>query len=665
MADAPYIIKLGSSNEAGFLALIDDVPQDDMTRWVGAGQAHPPIPSTSAQRPYEVRVPTIRVLTPRRPYSTNERRNIVGIGGGPGTLDYDGEVVDAPPGSWIYIRTSESAQGALRRVKVNTNAPPNALWPFYRGALFDGLANRVALEEPAQPTTLFAAWPFYRSALLGGGREDSLSELLTPDAYGLYGTVHFLLDSATISEVNVGKTRITRLATTAPAFTEAVDGRDVVFFHDHSTRTIVSHDNESVTVDRPINLTTWAVATAYGAGSFVIRDGVVYLCVQSHTSVVGINDPPNNPTFWAPQPLSSTGFCILTGANACESIEDLADPDKCELFELGFYLDENAPVYLRGDDYNNYDATPFQNPHIAYFAGPTINDTFESAFHVVSEIEAPLTIVQLGISASMISPFLQGAVLSPEPITPFAGFNGWFHDIKSLDFHPSSPSALFAALKNEITCAKLLIEAEGNTPVCVGIWINLFDNDPVDAQRVKRLGSNAQQLMDAIWAHVGDTTIPTILTGPSRYGGSAEGRATIYATLNALAAANKNVGVADTRMSTEISGGLFTFPDDYAIDGLHYSALGQIKKARVNTDTWKLVRARLAEPEPEAAPPTPADIVARIDAAMLEGMDVVSFPGNGGQITLHGRGELIEARKHYASLVARQSGLRRTRVRFA
>jgi len=664
MADAPYIIKLGSSNEAGFLALLDDVPPEDMTRWVGAGQAHPPIPSTSAQRPYEVRVPTMRVLTPRRPYSTNERRNIVGIGGGPGTLDYDGEVVNAPPGSWLYIRTSQSAQGTLRRVKVNPNDPPTSLWPFYRAALFDGLANRVALDEPAQPTTLVAAWPFYRSALLGGGREDSLSELLTLDAYGLYGTVHFLLDSATISEVNVGKTRITRTAG-APAFTEAVDGRDVVFFHDHSTRTVVSHDNESITVDRPINLTTWAVATAYGMGSFVIRNGVVYLCVQSHTSVVGINDPPNNPNYWAPQPLSSTGFCILTGENACESIEDLADPDKCELFELGFYLDENAPIYLRGDDYNNYDATPFQNPHIGYFAGPTINDTFEVGFHVCSEIEAPLTIVQLGISASMISPFLQGAVLSPEPITPFAGFNGWFSDIKSLDFHPSSPSALWIALKNEITCARLKIEAEGNTPVCVGVWINLFDNDPVDAQRFKRLASNAQQLMDAIWAHIGDNTVPTILTGPSRYGGNAAGRALIYEQLNGLATANKNVGVADTRMSTEIAGGLFTFPDDYAFDGLHYSALGQIKKGRVNTDAWKLVRARIAAPEPVAGPPTPSEIVARIDAAVLEGLDVVSFPGNGGQITLRGHDQMLETRKYYAALAAARSGPRKTLARFA
>lgn len=666
MAEAPYIVKLGSSNEAGFLSLIEDVPIEDMTRWLGSGGVHPPIPPTSAQRPYEVRVPGARMLTPRRPYSHNVGREIVGIGGGPGTLDYAGAFVDAPHGSWVYVRTNQSHQGALARVRVDPEVGPASLWPFYRAALPSGSANRVLLDEPSNPTTLLAAWPFYRGALLGGGRENNLSELLTPDALGSWGTVHFLLDSQTIGEVSIGKTKITRAATSAAPFGEEVDGRDVVLFFDQSVRRVVSHDDNSITVDQPVNLSTWAVGRTYVNNEGVILDGVVYVCRATHTSVAGINDPPTNPGFWRPEPMTALGFCILTGANACETIDDLADPAKCTLTDLGFYLDEKAPVYLRGDDWNNYDATPFQNPRIGYFAGPTVNDTFEVAFHVRSELEQPLTIVQLGISASMVSPFLQGAVVSPEPVSPFDGFAGWFHDILSLDFHPSSPSALWVALKNKITCAKLKIEAEGNTPKCVGVFINLCDNDPADAQRVKRLGANLQQLMDALWSHIGDSTVPTILTGPSRYGGVAEQRAAIYAQLNELATTNKNVGVADTRQASEIPGGVFVAPDDYAVDLLHYSALGQVKKGRVNCDAWKLVRARLAEPEAEAPTPTPtpAEILARIRRAILESVDVLSFPGPGGQITLNGPKALIEAEKYYASLVARQSGLRRTLARF-
>jgi len=42
----------------------------------------------------------------------------------------------------------------------------------------------------------------------------------------------------------------------------------------------------------------------------------------------------------------------------------------------------------------------------------------------------------------------------------------------------------------------------------------------------------------------------------------------------------------------------------------------------------------------------------------------VCFPGNGGQITLRGLDEMMRARQHYATLIQRQSGVRRTLARF-
>lgn len=669
MVEAPYIVKIGSSNEAGFLSLVEDVPVGDMLRWIGSGSVHPTFPLTSAQRPYEVSTPAIRMLTPRRPYSTNVGREIVGVSGGPGTLDYFGAFVDAPPESWVYVRTNQSGQGRLAKVRVDPEASPAALWPFYRGALFGGAAHRLLLDEPPNPTTLLAAWPFYRSALLGGGREASLSEILAPNATQDWGTVHFLLDSSTIDTVNLAKKKVTRTPTSAP-FTEAVADRDVIFFFDNVVRRIVAWDADSITLDLPINLQTWTVGVAYAFNAGVILDGVVYVCRQAHTSVAGVNEPSAaHSDFWAPQPITATGFCVLTGEDACETLDDLANPAKTDLGPIRFYFDEKAPVYLRGDDWCTYDATPFQSPTIGWFAGPTVNDVWETGFHVISELEQPLVIVQLGISASMVSPFLQGSIGSPEPLSPFDGFAGWFRDIESLDFHPSSPRALWVATKNLITAAKAKITAEGNTPKCVGVFINLCDNDPADEQRVKRLGANLQQLMDAIWAEVGED-VATILTGPSRYGGIAEQRAAIYAQLDELAAANKNVGVADTRQATEVDHGVFVAPDDYAFDLLHFSALGQIKKARVNCDAWKLARARIAEPLTIAAPaplaPTdPQAIINAIDAAILAGGDVASYVINGRTVTLQGRDKLMAVRREYVAILARQQGLRRTRVRFS
>lgn len=623
--EAPYIVMLGSSNEAGFLALLDDVPIEDMTRWVGAGGIHPPIPARSDQRPYDIRVPGIRLLTPRRPYSTNVARSIAGFAGGRGTIDYSGAFVDGVfADSWLYVRKQQSAQGKLRRVLATPSRASCGSWLFYRGALLGGegggAAHRVLIDESACPATSASSWLFYRDSLLGGGtgRDRSLAEVARPDEFGSWGEVRFLLDSYTIAEVDITRTVIRRTASGAPPFTSAVKDRDVLFLANNGVARVVdwSHDTITVDVKVPANL--------------------------------------------------SGGFVILTGANACETLPDLANPAKCVLQDLTFFLDENAPVFLDGGtDVCNYDATPFQCPRIAFAGGPTIDSVPELGFHVRSELEKPLVVVQLGISASMISPFLQGAAPGTDP---FRGFLGWFHEITSLDFHPTSPNALFTALTNAITCARLLIEAEGNTPKCAGIFINLFDNDPVDQQRVNRLGANTQQLLDALWEHVGDDTVPVALSGPSRYGGIAEQRVVIYDQLYALKAANRSVGVFDARMATESPTGVFVYPDDYAFDGLHFSALGQIKKARGYYSTWKEVLDLLAAPPPPLAapaPPTPMQIVAMIDSSIASGECILSYTtGTGRMVTLQGLDKLLEARRYYVAEDARQKGLRRTRARF-
>jgi hypothetical protein len=391
-----------------------------------------------------VRVPTVRVLTPRRPYSTNARRNIVGIGGGPGTLDYDGEFVDAPPGSWLYIRTSRSAQGALRRVRVNPNEPPKSLWPVLSRRPVSMVSPTESRSTSRATADLVAAWPFYRSALFGGGREDSLSELLTLDAFGLYGTVHFLLDSATISEVDIGRraTHVRPVLLRSPTqWMGATSCSSSIIRRARSSRTTT---NRSRSTARS-TLTKWAVGTAYGAGSFVIRDGVVYACVLSHTSVVGVNDPPNNPTYWAPQPVPSTGFCILTGANACESI---AEPSQSR---QGSRVRARL-LSRRERAESTCAATTTTTMTRRRFKTRTSRTSRDRRSTITSRSRStsarrsrPADDRADGYLREHDLAVLQGAFLSPEPITPFAGFNGWFSDIKSLDFHPASPSALWIA----------------------------------------------------------------------------------------------------------------------------------------------------------------------------------------------------------------------------
>jgi hypothetical protein len=253
------------------------------------------------------------------------------------------------------------------------------------------------------------------------------------------------------------------------------------------------------------------------------------------------------------------------------------------LQDLTFYLDQNAPVYLTGLDYQNFDTTPFQNPRTAYgTAGTNVNLTPELTFQLRARLDSLVTI-KMGVSASMISQFLNGTVFAPSPIIPFGGFIGWFHDILSLDFHPSSPSALYVALTTQITVTKALVAAEGKVAKFRGIFINIWDNDPADAQRVLRLRANTELFIASLRNFIGDQTVPVSLSGPSRYGGTDAQREIIYEMGVQLVENETNAGLVDTRVG-------FTYPTDYAIDGLHYAASGQIKLAQGHFAVWDTVQ---------------------------------------------------------------------------
>ena len=71
MADQDVIIQIGSSNMAGFLANLYDVPNADYQRWVSLDT-----PTSGTTKPYNATVPGVKLWTPRRPYSLNSQRPI-------------------------------------------------------------------------------------------------------------------------------------------------------------------------------------------------------------------------------------------------------------------------------------------------------------------------------------------------------------------------------------------------------------------------------------------------------------------------------------------------------------------------------------------------------------------------------------------------------------
>lgn len=490
MAEQKVILAIGSSNMAGFGALLDDVPLDDMTRWVGAGGVHPPLPSpTSAQLPYHVSVGGCRVLTPRRPYSTNISRPINGsAAAGGNTLDYSGGASGAIADSWVYIRVNSTGQGLLKRVTADSGVT----------VTIDGTWGTAVAND---------------------------------------GTIHFLQDAFTFSSINAARTVITKTA--GPDFTSAVVGRDVVFFGNDVVRRVTAFAGDTITIDAALG-----------------------------------SDPAAN-----------SGFCILTGANSCETMADLANPAKCALLDLQFYIDKNAPVYLTGFDYGNYDQTPFQNPRTAFLGPTTINCIWELQWQMRTRLgNAPIVLIVMGISASMVSPFLQSKVQGPAPIVSFGGFIGWFHDLQSLDFHPSSPNSIYTALTNCITCTKALLAAESNTASFQSCNINLSDNDPSAPVRVDLIGNNFTLLRDALRAQTSPQML-WLMAGPARYAPPETTRQHVYDQLEAIEADDPRSGVFDTR-------GFLVPQDFFAADLLHFSALGQIKLGQGFPATWDTTHVR-------------------------------------------------------------------------
>jgi hypothetical protein len=431
------------------------------------------------------------------------------------------------PYSTNISRTITATGAATVTYSAPTAAPTGFSWVYIRiNSTGQGGLRKVTDHAAAGPdfiVTVGSAW----------------SPAIAAD-----GTVHFLQDSHTIAGIDTPRTKITRVtgasggAGDAPDFTSAVVGRFVNFFDDDSVRLITGFTADSITVDSPLGGT----------------------------------------------PAVGGGFCILTGANSVETIADIANPAKCVLQDLTIYLDPNAPVLLTGLDYCNYDATPFQSPKVAYAAGPTVNSILELQFQLRTRRAGPVVLIQWGVSASMVSPFLNGAVYSPAPTYAFATYFSWLHDSLSLDFNPGSPRALYQCVTNAITCTTALLVTEGLTAQYESCFINLADNDSGDDDRILLIGSNFTLLRNSLRTFTGCPGMLFIMSGPARYAGTDATRQLVYDQLGQIQEDDLDSQLFDTRV--------FVYPADFAGDGLHLSALGEIKLGKGYGTSWQTVRAR-------------------------------------------------------------------------
>lgn len=648
MADQDVIIAIGSSNMAGFLSNLYDVPAGDYLRWFSQS-----VPTSSTPtRPYSVQMEGTRMWTPRRPYATNTQRLVTASA--TTTVTYEGVVITTPNvvaiDSWVFVLAGVG-RGNIRKV-TGVGSQTLTVTPAFSpslnarsfsstnaGDLFTAVAHGLTLNTPilfslnggTLSAPIVVATVYYAISITADTFQVSLTAaraFVSTDAGDLFTAVaHGLtLDMPIVFDLNGGALSSPLVAgTTYYARSITADTFQVAAAPAGAAIVLTSNSTGSTTFAPLVVLTT----DSTGAPTFA-RDGVdadtLAVLPNSHTiasfgtdelSVTktgatlafDANDVGRYVLFLTPTsgnnarritavttttltldrplggtlPTVGTGIAILDGVN---SVEDLGtmQPPNAVLQNLTVALDDLAPVYLTGLEYLNYDFTPFTSPRDNIITVESINCLAELTWNVRSKTSDTLVALQLGVSASMISPFK----LQPDSISD--NLVGPLHDFTNLDFHPSSPNGIYPILVNAITSTQTLIEAEGNTMKVRGIFINLFDNDPTDVQRALRIRANTELLRDTLRTVLGDQTIPWIMAGPSAYAGGAGHPISdrVYAALFGIAQDDPNSGVVDTRRVG------YTYA---ALDGLHFSALSQIRLGQDFFRVWEPIHDRLVGPK--------------------------------------------------------------------
>lgn len=223
-------------------------------------------------------------------------------------------------------------------------------------------------------------------------------------------------------------------------------------------------------------------------------------------------------------------------------------------------------------------------------------------------------------------------------------------------------------------CRQAILTQLGRTADCIGIGVAVGDNDTFSAAAGAAFGAKAQTFVDDlrdIFTTRSSGTLPVVwlqppkhltLGGTSSHGSASPREAVRAGVLDLAALPRVRVLVHDSKRyelqrSDRIHyGGEATFAIGYDfVDSI--LAIEQGIVSLVGSPGGPI------EMDP-AADPSPSSVLQAIDDAIANNTDVGAYTVNGRFVQMRSMGELIAARKYFEAQKARQSGLRRTRMRF-
>lgn len=414
------------------------------------------------------------------------------------------------------------------------------------------------------------------------------------------GEIAFLTDSFSIAEIDPTGFRVKKTGA-ALWSTDQWKGRHVVFYG-ASSREIVSNTIDELVLDFEID-----------------------------------------PLF----PVGS-GFNILAGPGSAETIAGIETHAGGTFRPLQIRLD-TAPVDLTGFDSSQ--ATHNQCTAVLPGGDVTCNAFPEMMSQFRRLFTGDIYSMCMGRDSATISP--------REILHARAFFHGWQKSLRFLDFHPSSPDSLYVAMANALKKSAALLTLANHTFGEFVFTILLAENDAQFPVLIDQIGDHMRTVraaVRALMAPFGVVNMKFLMVGPSSLVWLPL-RDTVYPQLQKLVDEDIYTGLVDTRVGYTYAVG--------ESPPVHFDTASQIKLGQAIFASYQAMVTRI---EAASVPPpvdnSPAAILARIRAAIGEGLDVLSYTVNGRVVTLRSMDELLEAEKHFASLVARQSGLRRTRVSF-
>ena len=404
----------------------------------------------------------------------------------------------------------------------NVTVPGVRIWTpkLPSGAVSTDTTSAIAASQATMDTLTYVAadhrdkWLYVRLSTAGQGqyrRIDSTSSGSNFDITAAWTTnptvgctIDVLTDSDTVSSATT--TSITRInAASAPAYTSAIIGKWVVMLSGSNAgyaRRIVSGTADAFTVEFP-----FAVA-----------------------------------------PSSGDGFRICTNANTVDGSSTHLTGNG-SIRDLTFYEDY-AYSFNTGYEYPNWKSYYYCGPN-GFRSLHRINYLPELGWQLRQKFTVSPVFVHCGIpSATLATQYIGDVIREDYPAlnTTFS----WNEDVKSLDFHPSSPNGIYDAITVLLGNCCAAIIAEGNEPDIRGVFTVAADVDALSEVRSSKAEANMRLLITTLRQYIADngyskrnpSQIPWIIANVAGTAWSYEDE--VNAAMAAIADDYSSVSIVDT-----------------------------------------------------------------------------------------------------------------------